>query len=158
VCPDILTSLFYDDFQVGQVFRSKEKKLSQREVDRFARLTGDMNPLHINAKFASTTVFRGRIVHGMLVLSLALGLWYGENITRQSIIALIGINNVSFKKAVYPNNRLHLVSKVLAKRLSSSRPDVGIVTFSDQIQNEGGVVVAEAERVLLLKRKKKARK
>ena len=148
-------NLYYDDFEVGKEFTTRETTLSQKQVDQFAELTGDLNPLHINEEFAGKTIFGKRIAHGMLVLSLALGLWYGEDITRSSIIALVGLNNVSFKAPTFPNNKLHLVSRVLKKRLSSSRPGAGIVTFRDQMQNEKGDVVMEAERTLLLKMKTK---
>ncbi len=145
--------MYYDDFEVGQKFTSKEVTISRKQIDQFAKITGDMNPLHINDEFARRTIFKSRIAHGALVLSLALGLWYGENITRSSIIALIGLNNVSFRLPVYPNNRLRLISAVLAKRLSNSKPNAGIVTFRDQMRNEKDLTMMEAERILLLKRK-----
>ena len=148
-------NLYYDDFEVGKEFTTRETTLSQKQVDQFAELTGDLNPLHINEEFAGKTIFGKRIAHGMLVMSLALGLWDGEDITRSSIIALVGLNNVSIKAPTFPNNKLHLVSRVLKKRLSSSRPGAGIVTFRDQMQNEKGDVVMEAERTLLLKMKTK---
>lgn len=146
--------MYYDDFKVGQEFISDEKNVSRSQINQFAELTGDKNPLHINDEFAKRTIFKGRIAHGMLVLSIAFGLWYQENITRKSVIALLGIKNVLFRAPVYPNTRLHLVSKVMSKRLSASRPNAGIVSFKDEMRNERDEAVMEAERTLLLKKKK----
>ena len=39
---------------------------TQDEVQRFAELTGDNNPLHLDAEYAATTNFKRPIIHGML--------------------------------------------------------------------------------------------
>ncbi|MCE7041945.1 MaoC family dehydratase [Dyadobacter sp. CY312] len=41
-------------------------KFTQDEVVRFAELTGDNNPLHLDAEYAATTNFKRPIIHGML--------------------------------------------------------------------------------------------
>ena len=41
-------------------------QFSQEEVIRFAELTGDNNPLHLDAEYAATTNFKKPIIHGML--------------------------------------------------------------------------------------------
>jgi acyl dehydratase len=41
-------------------------KFTQDEVIRFAELTGDNNPLHLDAEYAATTNFKRPIIHGML--------------------------------------------------------------------------------------------
>jgi acyl dehydratase len=43
---------------------------SQDEVNRFAEVTGDKNPVHTNAEYAATTMFKRPIMHGMLSASL----------------------------------------------------------------------------------------
>ena len=39
---------------------------SQQDVSDFARVTGDNNPVHLDEEFASKTIFKTRIMHGML--------------------------------------------------------------------------------------------
>ncbi|KQS24871.1 MaoC family dehydratase [Dyadobacter sp. Leaf189] len=41
-------------------------KITQEEVQRFADLTGDNNPIHLDAEYAATTAFKKPIIHGML--------------------------------------------------------------------------------------------
>jgi 3-hydroxybutyryl-CoA dehydratase len=147
-------TLFYEDFEIGSEFTSSERIVSQEDMNRFASLTGDMNRLHIDEEYAKTTIFLRPIAHGMLTLSIALGLWYSMDLTRNSIVAFLGINNLAFKRPVYAGDRLHLFSKVLSRRESKSKPDEGIVTFKDQMLNSSGDIVMESERTLLLKRKK----
>ena len=53
----------------GDVFTSS-KKITEHDVKTFADLSGDHNPLHLDAKFASTSMFKQRVAHGMLTASL----------------------------------------------------------------------------------------
>jgi len=46
-----------------------EKVITQEQLARYASVSGDHNPLHLDAEFASTTQFRGIIAHGMLTLA-----------------------------------------------------------------------------------------
>ena len=45
---------------------SFEKTISESDVYLYAGVTGDLNPAHINQREAETTMFKGRIAHGML--------------------------------------------------------------------------------------------
>lgn len=49
---------------------SYEYQFSQEEVQRFAELTGDDNPLHLDAEYAAQTPFKRPIMHGMLSASV----------------------------------------------------------------------------------------
>ena len=46
------------------------KTIEQADIDAFANVTGDHNPVHVDEEFAKTTRFRRRIAHGMLTASL----------------------------------------------------------------------------------------
>lgn len=45
-------------------------RFTQADVEEFARVTGDNNPLHLDAEFAATTAFKRPIIHGMLGASV----------------------------------------------------------------------------------------
>lgn len=47
-----------------------EKTISESDVYLFAGISGDMNPAHINDEYAKKTIFKERIVHGLLSSSL----------------------------------------------------------------------------------------
>lgn len=49
---------------------SIEHRFSKEDVDRFAELSGDYSPLHVDEDFGRRTEFGGRVVHGMLLASL----------------------------------------------------------------------------------------
>jgi 3-hydroxybutyryl-CoA dehydratase len=60
--------LFFEDLSLGQ---SAEMTRTVREADiaAFAAVSGDDNPVHLDAAFAATTPFKERIAHGMLSAS-----------------------------------------------------------------------------------------
>jgi acyl dehydratase len=55
--------------EVNQVY-THDFKFSQEEVNQFAQVTGDKNPVHLDAEYAAKTMFKRPIMHGMLSASL----------------------------------------------------------------------------------------
>ena len=53
----------------GAELPSLAKTLSQEKIDRYARASGDFNPIHVDPAFAAQTPFGGTIAHGMLLLA-----------------------------------------------------------------------------------------
>jgi len=66
---DAYAGHFIEDLSVGMtaVFG---KTITEADIVMFAGISGDTNPVHLNDEFASHTMFRGRIAHGMLSASL----------------------------------------------------------------------------------------
>lgn len=59
---------YLEDLSVGmsEVF---EKTVTDADIESFAAISGDNNPIHLDDDFASSTIFKGRIAHGMLSAS-----------------------------------------------------------------------------------------
>jgi acyl dehydratase len=57
---------------VGQTF-SEKHLLAQDEFDRFAALSGDDNPIHVDPEFSARTRFGKTVAHGMFLYSLICG-------------------------------------------------------------------------------------
>jgi 3-hydroxybutyryl-CoA dehydratase len=54
----------YDLLEVGQT-ANYSKTVSERDIQLFAEVSGDHNPVHLDAEYAATTMFKERIAHGM---------------------------------------------------------------------------------------------
>lgn len=59
----------FEEFKIGEKGICS-KTITEADVILFAGVSGDFNPVHMNEEYAKTTMFKGRIVHGMLVASL----------------------------------------------------------------------------------------
>jgi 3-hydroxybutyryl-CoA dehydratase len=71
-----LTNYTYDEINIGQT-ASYSKLVEEKDIQLFAAVSGDVNPVHLDASFAATTPFKERIAHGMLtgaIISAALAL------------------------------------------------------------------------------------
>lgn len=60
---------FFEDLAIGQK-ASFGKTITEADIVLFAAVTGDTNPMHLDAEYAKTTVFGERIAHGMLAAGL----------------------------------------------------------------------------------------
>ncbi|PVZ20086.1 MULTISPECIES: MaoC family dehydratase [unclassified Pseudomonas] len=59
-----VTNTPYDALEVGQT-ATYSKTVEERDIQLFAAMSGDHNPVHLDAEFAARTPFRERIAHGM---------------------------------------------------------------------------------------------
>ncbi len=64
-----LHGYYLEDLKEGMT-ASYAKTITEADVILFAGISGDDNPVHINAEYAATTPFKQRIVHGMFSASL----------------------------------------------------------------------------------------
>lgn len=64
----MVQQLFFEDISVGQS-ESITRTVTAEMIETFAEISGDVNPLHLDAEFAATTQFGERIAHGALTTS-----------------------------------------------------------------------------------------
>lgn len=58
-----------EDIEMGMV-RSLRKEVTDRDIELFAEVSTDRNPVHLDDSYAQDTIFAGRIAHGMLTAGL----------------------------------------------------------------------------------------
>lgn len=66
-CP--VTDGFEMNFQIGDR-TSLRRTITEADIINFAGITGDFNPIHMDEEYAKTTLFKGRIAHGLLSATL----------------------------------------------------------------------------------------
>lgn len=138
----------YDDFQVGMKLKSQGLTVTESHITQFAGLTGDYNPLHVDEVFAKDSIFGGRVAHGLLTLSLAVGLF--ASLVAGTAIALLEVDS-KFLKPVRIGDTIYVEIEVVDKK-PSDKYNGGVVTFRHEVRNQKGEVVAVIDTKLLIAR------
>jgi 3-hydroxybutyryl-CoA dehydratase len=60
-----MTITYFEDLSVGQE-ASVSNTVTEKDIEAFADVSGDRNPVHLDADYAAKTMFKERIAHGML--------------------------------------------------------------------------------------------
>lgn len=146
--------LTFEQFEVGNAFASQARTVTESDVMTFAGLSGDFNPLHTDAQFASETPFGERIAHGMLVASMATGMSNWTGVFEGTTIALME-QVIRYKQVVRMGDTIHLELTVAEKK-ETSKSDRGVVIFDTQVINQDGETVIEGQWVLMMRRNAEA--
>lgn len=115
---------------------------SQADVEAYAALSGDNNPVHVDAEYAAGTRFGRRIVHGMLAASLFSTI-LGTLLPGKGALYLG--QELRFKKPIFPDDEL-----VATVELTAIREDKPIGTFRTTLVGPTGDLAIEGEAVLYL--------
>ena len=73
--PEMISNVAFDDIHIGQS-ATQTRTLTQKDIEAFATVSGDINPAHLDAEYANQTLFHGVIAHGMFggaLISTVLG-------------------------------------------------------------------------------------
>ena len=129
----------FGEIAVGQSWQI-ERTFTAEDSLRFAGISGDFSPLHVDDGYASSTEFGGRVVHGMLLASLfsqLVGMWLpGKH-------ALYLGQDLSFRRSVLVGETVIASAKVTSKNASTRT-----LTLSTEIRNaEAKVVVSGTAKV-----------
>ncbi len=147
-----MTGLYWEEWEIGAENETSARTVTEADIVIYAGLSGDYNPLHVDEEYCKKTQFGGRIAHGPLVYGIAAGLLFQLHLYDDTMIALLGFEDLRFTKPVKPGDTIHVRVKVLEKR-ETSRPDRGVMKRQLQVLNQRGEVVQESIQNILLKRK-----
>jgi len=146
---------YFEDFSVGEQMVTPRRTVTESDVATFAGLSGDYNPLHMDAVGASKTIFGQRIAHGLLGLSIASGLGARLGMFEESVIALLNVN-WNFKGPIFLGDTIHARITV-AKKRETSKPDRGVLTRSVELFKQNDTVVQQGTITTLVQRRPQQR-
>jgi acyl dehydratase len=132
-----------DEIIVGQKIELK-KTISEHMVNQFAELSGDYNPLHMNEAYASTTDFKQRICHGMLLAS------YFSQIVGMYLPgkkALYLSQTLKFISPCFINDEITIYGEVISKSNSTR-----IITLFTKIMNSTGKLLVEGQSKIMVRK------
>jgi len=144
------TGLTYEEFELGAIYDTQARTITEADVVTFAGLSGDYNPLHTDAETAKNTPFGERIAHGMLTVAISTGMANMTGLMAGTTIALME-QNIKYKGAVKFGDTVRLQMEVIEKR-ETSKPDRGIVKLAARVLNQRDDVVVDMVWTQLMKR------
>ena len=132
--------LYFEEYEVGQSITSQGRTVTEADVVAFAALSGDWNPMHTDAEFASEHPFGQRVAHGLLVLSIASGLAVRLGFLEETVLAFRELGEWKFSLPVYFGDTVRVRATVIETK-PMRRLGGGLVTLKVQILNQDGKVV-----------------
>ena len=143
---------FYEDFTVGDVYKHPYgRTVTETDNVWFTNLTQNLNPMHFTEPYAADTEFGERLVNGLYVIALAVGMSVIDISTNAT--ANLGYDSVRHHAPVFHGDTIFAESEVRSKRGSESREHVGLVTTELRAFNQDDELVLSLERTpMVLKR------
>lgn len=123
------------------------KTIDQADINAFADVTGDQNPVHVDETFAQTTRFRRTIAHGMLTASLISAVLANKLPGPGSVY--LG-QTLKFVAPVFPGDQI--TARVTVKEIREDKPIVKLDTICTNQKNE---IVIRGEATVLIHRSKR---
>ncbi len=141
--------IWYEDFLPGTLLKSAARDITLSDIDRYAALTGERHPVHMDEAFARAAGFRGRIAHGLFGLALIEGLKAELGCFERSVIASLGWDKVRFHAPLEPGDAVHLELTLVEKR-PSSRPGRGVAVERGVLVKADGTQITSGDHTIIL--------
>lgn len=122
--------------------------IEQSDIDAFAAVTGDHNPVHVDEEFAKTTRFGRRIAHGMLTASLISAVLANKLPGEGSVY--LG-QTLQFRAPVFPGDVI--TARVIITEIREDKPILKLETLCI---NQRDQIVIGGEATVLVHRKESA--
>ncbi len=143
---------FYEDFNIGDIYKHPLGR-TVTNVDNiwFTLLTQNTAPIHFDAHYASKTEFKKPLVDSTFTVALVTG----QSVTdiSQNVFANLGWEEIRLPNPVFEGDTIYSESKVLEKRKSKSRENVGIILVETSGYNQEGIVVINFKRRVMVYKK-----
>lgn len=146
------TAWFFEDFAVGQVFETQGRTVTEADLVTFAGWSWDTNPVHTDAVHSATGRFGRPIAHGMLGLSVALGLASRLGVFERCSIALLGIDSWRFEQPIVAGDTVRCTLRITGVR-ATSNGRAGILDRELALTNQDGTIVQRGNIGLMVARR-----
>ncbi|MCH2169034.1 MAG: MaoC family dehydratase [Oceanicola sp.] len=110
-----------EDLEIGMI-RDLSKVVTDEDIEMFAQVSTDRNPVHLDDDYARDTIFEGRIAHGMLTAGLISAV-IGEQLPGHGTVYLS--QSLKFMAPVRPGDRVTAEVEVLDIEHSRRRVQLG---------------------------------
>lgn len=132
----------YEEIKVGDR-AVLQRRITGEDIEKFAEVTGDKNPVHLDEEYAKASFFGRRIAHGMLTAGLISNL-LGNVLPGPGTVYLR--QELKFLAPVYPGDTIEAGVEVLEKNDAKK-----ILRLKTSCRNQEGKAVLEGEALVMLR-------
>ena len=150
----VILGKYFEDFEQDMEFTTLARTMTEADIVNFAGFTGDFNPMHTDAQFASQSRFGERIAHGMCGFSMATGLMVRLNILEGTVVAFYGIDRWRFLAPIKIGDTIHVLMRVVEKGESKTEGQ-GLVVLELDVVNQDDVTTMIGTIKILMKKRPK---
>ncbi|MBT6094778.1 MAG: MaoC family dehydratase [Rhodospirillaceae bacterium] len=148
-----MSGLYFEEFEPGMEFNhALTRTVTEMDNIMFCAMTHNPQPLHLDEEFSKKTMYGQRLVNSLFTLGLMIGVTVSET-TLGTTLGNLGMTDIRFKNPVFHGDTLRVVTRIIEKRESKSRPETGIVTFEHSAYNQRDEEVAYCVRTGLMKKR-----
>jgi acyl dehydratase len=142
---------YWDDYEVGHVFQTSGRTITDADIRLFIGATDAINPAHTDVEFAKTHPFGKPVAQGTLTIGVVDGLVVKDLVPGRLKIAHYGYDKIRFLRPVFPGDTVSMRATVVEKR---PREDgFGIVVFDYDVMNQRGEIVAAIRDLQMIERR-----
>ncbi|HCB48190.1 MAG: dehydratase [Anaerolineae bacterium SG8_19] len=78
---------YFEEFEVGQSIMTAGRTITESDIVNFAGISGDYNQMHVDAEYAASGEFGERVAHGLLIVSITIGLLVQTGVMEGTVLA-----------------------------------------------------------------------
>ena len=132
--------MYFEEFQEGQRIITAGRTITETDVVNFAGLSGDYNQIHVDSEYSQTSPFGQRVAHGLLILSISMGLVVQTGVMEGTVLAFREILEWKFSRPVFFGDTIH-VELIVIETKELRRLGGGAVVIDAKVINQRGEVV-----------------
>jgi acyl dehydratase len=145
--------IYFEDLDVGDETYFGSYEVTRDEVLEFARKY-DPQPFHLSDEAAARTHFGRLAASGWHTAAMTMSVIARHAVAlEQASLGSPGIDDLRWKKPVYPGDTLHVNGEIVEKTLSRSRPEMGSYRTHTIVTNQDGVPVMTFTSIVLIQRR-----
>lgn len=143
---------YFEEFNVGDKVTSQGRTVTESDIVAFAGLSGDYNPVHLDAEFCKGGMFGERIAHGLLVLAMASGLAWQLGFMAGTADAFLSLD-WKFAGPTKIGDTIRVTAEVAQKREMPGSGG-GMVVFNVEVKNQRDEIVQKGKWSVLVRGKR----
>ncbi len=140
---------YFQDFEIGDKIVTQGRTITEADIVAFAGISGDYNPLHMDAESTRDGLFGERVAHGLLGLSVASGLAWQLGVMAGTVEAFMSLE-WKFRAPIKIGDTIRVEAEITQRKAMPSAGG-GIVTLNVVVKNQRDETAQKGQWTVMVK-------